>query len=442
MTATTRVDPAIASNSAATIHGPAARHRQWPALLLGAFCLASMTSGCGREDNRMNEKITDNRATEDDNHGDDPAILAAGPGGEKTPASGTAKRPTFSKPSEVELRKRLSPMQYEVTQNDATERAFSNPYWDSHDDGLYVDIVSGEPLFASRDKFDSGTGWPSFTRPIEAGRVVEKVDSKYGMQRREARSVAGKSHLGHVFDDGPRPTRQRYCINSASLRFVPVAKLEAEGYGAWRAAVTGVAADVQVTTAGKASAAADGDKDPTDNACAVPKKGEPVGCETSFEEIVLAGGCFWGVEELLRGIPGVIETEVGYAGGATAKPTYDEVKRGTTGHAESVRIVFDPKKLSLQVLLRDWFFRIHDPTTKNRQGNDVGSQYRSAIFLTDEKQRDVAEAAVQAASKSGRWSKPIVTEIVKSKGFTAAEGYHQDYLQLHPNGYTCHFMRD
>lgn len=129
----------------------------------------------------------------------------------------------------------LSPEQYRVTQKDGTERPFANAYWDNKAAGLYVDVVSGEPLFASVDKFDSGTGWPSFTRPVEAANVVEHVDSSFGMRRTEVRSKGGDSHLGHLFPDGPREAGgMRYCINSASLRFVPLADLEAEGYGAYR----------------------------------------------------------------------------------------------------------------------------------------------------------------------------------------------------------------
>jgi methionine-R-sulfoxide reductase len=133
-----------------------------------------------------------------------------------------------------DLRSKLTPMQYEVTQCSATEPPFRNEFWNHHEPGIYVDVVSGEPLFASTDKFDSGTGWPSFTRPIEPANVSEHEDRALGMRRVEVRSAGGDSHLGHVFPDGPGPSGLRYCINSASLRFIPVSQLEAEGYGAYR----------------------------------------------------------------------------------------------------------------------------------------------------------------------------------------------------------------
>ena len=160
-----------------------------------------------------------------------------------------------------------------------------------------------------------------------------------------------------------------------------------------------------------------------------------------LETAILAGGCFWGVEELFRQLPGVIETNVGYTGGTTPNPTYPDVKKGQTGHAESIRILFDPKLQSFENLLR-YFFKLHDPTTRNRQGNDVGSQYRSAIFYSSEAQHLAAEAMKAEAQSSGRWSAPIVTEIVPAVPFFSAEEYHQKYLIKNPGGYTCHYLRD
>lgn len=160
------------------------------------------------------------------------------------------------------------------------------------------------------------------------------------------------------------------------------------------------------------------------------------------ERAILAGGCFWGMEDILRKVPGVLETEVGYTGGTTENPTYPEVCTGRTGHAEAISIVFAPERLSFEELLESWFFRMHDPTTWHRQGNDIGSQYRSAIFYTSEEQRRVAEEVKARVDASGKWDAPVVTEIVPAGPFYRAEENHQDYLEKNPGGYTCHFLRD
>jgi methionine-S-sulfoxide reductase len=160
------------------------------------------------------------------------------------------------------------------------------------------------------------------------------------------------------------------------------------------------------------------------------------------EVAVLAGGCFWGVEDILRGVPGVIDTEVGYTGGLIENPTYEDTHDGKSGHAEAVRVTFDPSVLSFEELLERWFFRLHDPTTLNRQGNDVGTQYRSAIFPQTEEQRATAQRVVARVEASGRWKRPVTTSIEPAATWYDAEDYHQDYLRKHPGGYTCHYMRD
>lgn len=322
---------------------------------------------------------------------------------------------SYQKPSDAELQKKLTPLQYQVTQKDATEPAFQNAYWDNHEEGLYVDITTGEVLFSSRDKYDSGTGWPSFVKALDAKSLIERTDSKLGMPRTEVRSKIGNAHLGHVFKDGPKPTGLRYCMNSAALRFIPVNKLTAEGYGDYRVLFKAKAKPIAADSI---------------NQCNI----QGTGCSATLETAILAGGCFWGMEEILRKIPGVVETEVGYIGGTTGKPTYERVHQGNTGHAEAVRIIFDPSKISYSDLLSKWFFKMHDPTTLNQQGNDKGTQYRSAIFYTSEAQKKTAE---QAKSKV----KGAVTQIVNAGEFTKAEDYHQDYLKKNPAGYTCHYMR-
>lgn len=305
---------------------------------------------------------------------------------------------------DAELRNLLTPEQYRIIRENGTEAPFQNAYWDNKKEGLYLDAVSGDPLFSSTDKFDSGTGWPSFTAPVDPDAVVYRRDKSHGMTRIEVRSARADSHLGHLFADGPAPAGLRYCINSASLRFVESSELKNAGLDEYLRLFTSEAR------------------------VAVEKR--------RLEKIMFGAGCFWGVEAYFKKVPGVRSTQAGYSGGTTENPDYKRVCAGDTMHAEVVLIEYDPRIVSFNTMLGH-FFKIHDPTSLNRQAGDVGTQYRSAIFYYDERQKTAAEEYIALLEKSGRHCRKIVTELKAAARFYDAEEYHQDYLDKNPGGY-CH----
>lgn len=290
----------------------------------------------------------------------------------------------LSKERIAEIVKTLTPEQIEVTQSAGTERAFCGGLLDQKKPGIYVSVVGGLPLFRSNAKFDSKSGWPSFFQPFDPDHIIEKRDVSHGMVRIEIQDARSGAHLGHVFDDGPPPTGLRYCLNSAALAFIP-------------------------------------DGEP------VPAESLPV----KSQIVYFAGGCFWGVEDIFQQIPGVMDAESGYQGGSKDNPTYEDVCSHSSGHAESVKVVFDPNRVAYADLLKV-FFNNHDATQLNRQGPDIGDQYRSAIFTVTPEQKKEAEAYIKNLQSTKLYSgAPIVTVVAMAPKFYPAEDYHQDYHKKH-----------
>jgi peptide methionine sulfoxide reductase msrA/msrB len=287
------------------------------------------------------------------------------------------------------LARKLDPEAYRITQRAGTEPAFCGTLLDNKKEGVYCCAVCGLPLFSSDHKFHSGTGWPSFYRPFDPEHIARKSDRSQGMIRTEINCARCGSHLGHVFDDGPPPTGERHCLNSASLKFY--------------------AKDAEL-----------------------PAESRPVRTETAY----FAGGCFWGIEHYFQQGPGVVDAVSGYMQGGVEHPTYEQVCTDKTGHAESVKVVFDPSRITYQRLL-EAFFAMHDPTQLDRQGPDLGKQYRSGIWYTTEDQKREAQAFIKLLKTEKRFGgREIVTQVEPARTFWPAEEYHQDYIAK--TGRACH----
>ena len=280
----------------------------------------------------------------------------------------------------------LTPEEQRVIVDKGTEAPFSGEYDNFFEKGVYVCKRCGAPLFRSDSKFDAGCGWPSFDQAIPG--AVKRLPDPDG-QRTEIECARCGAHLGHVFTgEGLTPRNTRYCVNSISMKFIP--------------------ADDPKATA------------------AVPSP--------HTEKAIFAGGCFWGMQYQFERAKGVLSTRVGYTGGTKPNPTYEDVCRGDTGHAEAVEVTFDPSVTTYEDLVK-FFFDIHDPTQVNRQGPDIGYQYRSAIlYLTDE-QKQTAEKVIRMLEAKGY---SVATQVVKATTFWPAEDYHQDYYQKTGGVPYCH----
>lgn len=280
--------------------------------------------------------------------------------------------------TEDEWREILTPEQFQIARLKGTERAGSGAFCERHEPGLYGCVCCGTPLFDSRVKFDSGSGWPSFYQPVKQNAIGYIKDKSHGMTRVEVVCNTCDAHQGHVFPDGPEPSGLRYCINSASMQLIEDNKNEATA--------------------------------------------------------IIGGGCFWCTEAVFQRILGVSHVESGFSGGQIKNPTYREVCSGKTGHAEVIKITYDPEVLDYANLLRI-FFSTHDPTTMNRQGYDQGSEYRSVIFFQDEKEKKVAEEVM--LEMKDYFDDPIVTELSQFEAFYEADVDHQNYYNEHRSQGYC-----
>ncbi len=315
--------------------------------------------------------------------------------------------------NDAQWRQRLTPEQFEILRSSSTERPFCGTLLDNKVKGIYTCAGCGLPLFSSDAKFHSGTGWPSFFQPVAEGNVSEKSDNSYGMRRTEINCARCDGHLGHVFDDGPRPTGLRFCLNSASLNFTPSDQL----------------ATLADPLADQASQQPGRQTQPTVSQLQQTGPAQLGGNPTATA--VFAGGCFWCTEAVFEQLDGVSDVESGYSGGSAQTANYEQVCDGTTGHAEAIRITYDPTKISYDRLL-NIFFDSHDPTQLNRQGNDYGTQYRSAIFYANADQQQAAAAKIKQLNEAHAFPKPIVTTLEPLSAFYPAEQYHQDYARNNP----------